>query len=66
MQRVAQVRLTHAPGLVLLTTTEVLLNEYGSLAPIWLRGITPHHKVALPDSEIRQGLSNVFLGKKGT
>ncbi len=66
VQRVAQARLGHTPGLVLWTTTEVLLNEYGSLAPIWLRGIAPHYQVALPGSELRQGLSDVFPGKNGT
>jgi hypothetical protein len=40
MQRVAhQTRLTSTPELVVWTTTEVLLNAYGSLAPIWLRGL---------------------------
>ena len=39
MQRVAQTRLTHVPGLVLWTTTEVLLNEYGPRGSIWLKNI---------------------------
>jgi hypothetical protein len=39
MQRVAQARLAHTPGVVLWTTTEVLLNEHGPLASIWLQGI---------------------------
>ncbi len=39
MLRVAQTRLTHVPGLVLWTTTEVLLNEYGPRGPIWLKNI---------------------------
>jgi len=34
MLRVAQKRLTHIHELVLWTTTEVLLNEYGPHAPI--------------------------------
>ena len=37
MQRVAQARLSSPPGLVMWTTTEVLLNEQGPLAPIWLQ-----------------------------
>ena len=37
MIRLAQTRLTHAPGLVLCTTTEVLLNEYSPRAGIWLQ-----------------------------
>ena len=39
MQRVAQARLIVPPGLVLWPNTEVLLNEYGSLAPIWLQSL---------------------------
>ena len=41
VQRVVRARLTHIPGLALWTTTVVLLNEYGPLAPIWLQGIQP-------------------------
>jgi len=37
MQRAGQASLTHTPGLVLWPTTEVLLNEYGPLAPVWVR-----------------------------
>ena len=37
MQRVAQARLTSTPGLVVWTTTRVLLDEQGPLAPIWLQ-----------------------------
>ena len=36
IQRVAKARLTSTPGVVLCTTIEVLLNELGPLAPIWL------------------------------
>ena len=39
MLRVAQARLASTPGLVLWTTTEVLLNEYGLLSPVWLQGM---------------------------
>jgi hypothetical protein len=41
MQRVAQARLSHIPGLVLRTTTEELLREQGLPVPIWLQGM-PH------------------------
>ena len=39
IQRVAQARLTSTPQLELWTTTEVLLNEHGPLALIWLQGM---------------------------
>ena len=39
MLRVAQARLASTPGLVVWTTTEVLLNEYGPLSPVWLQGM---------------------------
>lgn len=35
--RIARMRLTHIPELVLWTTTEVLLNEHGPIAGIWLQ-----------------------------
>jgi hypothetical protein len=36
----ARMILTHSPELVLWTTTEMLLNEYGLRAPIWLKHIS--------------------------
>src|SRR5260221_6797853 len=39
MQRVAQARLAHTPGLMLWTTTGVLLQGEGPAAPIWLRAV---------------------------
>ena len=56
MQRVAQARLAETSGLVLWTTTAVLLKEYGPLAPIWLRGYPPHSQVAHSGSSLRQSL----------
>ena len=50
MQRVAQVRLAHTPGLVLWTTTEVMLHEQGPLAPIWLQGIRQRSQAMWPGS----------------
>ncbi len=58
MQRVAQARLTHASGVVMWTTTEVLLSEHGPLAPIWLQGI------AQPAISFRRCLFDVIPGKK--
>jgi hypothetical protein len=56
MQRVAQDRLTRSPGVVLWTTTAVLLNVHEPLAPIWLRGIPPRSQVAQSDSSLRHCL----------
>jgi hypothetical protein len=56
MQRVAQGRLARSPGVVLWTTTLLLLKEQGPLAPIWLRGIPTHSQVAHSDSSLRQCL----------
>jgi hypothetical protein len=56
MQRVMQNRLAHTSGLVVWTTTEVLLNEYGPLAPIWVSGIQRDDQAGLPGSVHRYGL----------
>ena len=48
MHRVAQARLPSQPEVMVWTTTEVLLQEYGPLAPIWLPGIPQHREVAKP------------------
>ncbi len=41
MQRVAQASLTFTTGLVIWTTTAVLLHEHEPLAPIWSPGTSP-------------------------
>ena len=64
MQQVAQTRLTHLPGLVLWSTTEVLLNEYGPLAPVWLQRIPQRGQAAQLGNTLRQRLSDVISGKK--
>ncbi len=64
MQRMAQARLAHAPGLVLWTTTEVLLNEHGPLAPIWLQGIPWQSQAALSDGLLRHCLFDIRLTYK--
>jgi len=66
MQRVAQARLTPTPGVVLRTTTEVLLKELGPLAPIWLQGIPQRSKATCPDGSLRHCLFDVIAGKTGT
>jgi predicted transcriptional regulator len=65
MQRIAQDRLTRSPGVVLLTTTAVLLKDHGPLAPIWLHGIPQSSQVAQSGSSLRQCLFDVIPGKKG-
>jgi hypothetical protein len=55
MLSVAQTRLTHVPGLVLWTTTEVLLNMYGPLVPIWLKN-SPLHSHVEQLSNVRRQL----------
>jgi hypothetical protein len=39
LHRVAQAVLAQTPGLALWSTTEVLLHEYGTLAPVWLQSM---------------------------
>jgi predicted transcriptional regulator len=65
MQRVAEARLPHTPGVVVWTTTEVLLNEHGPLAPIWLQAIPQRRQAASSDGSLRQGIFDGKLGKKG-
>jgi hypothetical protein len=66
IQRVAQTRLTQTPGLVVWTTTAVLLHEYGPLAPIWLHALPQRNQVVRQDGSLRQCLSDVIGGKTGT
>jgi hypothetical protein len=54
MQRVAQARLAETSGLVVWTTTEVLLNKHGSIAPIRLPGMPQRSQTAQPGSSLRQ------------
>jgi hypothetical protein len=65
IQRVAQTRLTQTPGLVVWTTTAVLLHEYGPLAPIWLHALPQRSQAAKQDGSLRQSLSDVIGGKTG-
>ena len=64
MQRTAQARLIDALGLLLWTTTEVLLYEQGPLAPIWLQGIPQRYDVTQPGRLLRQRLFDGLLGSK--
>jgi hypothetical protein len=56
MLRVAQTRLVPIRGVELWTATEVLLDERGPLAPIWLQGIPQSFQVAQPEGSYRQCL----------
>jgi hypothetical protein len=66
MQRVALSRLAETAGLVLWTTTEVLLHELGPLASIWSLDIPQRSKAVCPDGSLRHCLFDVIAGKKGT
>ena len=66
MQRVTQTRLTSTPEVMVWTTTAVLLNAYGPLAPIWLHGLPQRSQEAWPDGSLRQALSDAMQGKTGT
>jgi hypothetical protein len=65
MQRVAQDMLTRSPGVVLWTTTAVLLKDRGSLTPIWMQGKPQSSQVAQSDSSLRQCLFDMFPAKNG-
>ncbi len=65
MQRVAQTRLVHASALMVWTTTEVLLNKQGPLAPVWLQSNPQSSQAAQSGSSLRQCLFDVIRGKKG-
>ena len=63
MLRVAQARLAPIRGFELWTATEVLMNEHGPLAPIWLQRIPQRSRVSQPKGSYRQCLFDEMLGK---
>ena len=65
MQRVAQARLMSPAGLVLWTTTRMLLNKQGPLAPIWLQSRPQSSQAAQSGSSLRQRFCDVIPGKQG-
>jgi hypothetical protein len=65
VHRVAHARLTQSAGLVVWTTTEVLLNEYGPLAPIWFPGLAQRGHAAKSGSILRQCLFDMLPAKNG-
>jgi hypothetical protein len=55
IMRMAQMGgLTHIPEMVLWTSTELLLNEYGPIAPNWLKHIPQDGQEGQPDGLRRQ------------
>jgi hypothetical protein len=56
MLRVAQARLAQAAGFGMWTATEVLLDERGPLAPIWLQGIPQRSQVSQLEGSYRHCL----------
>ena len=56
IQRVANYRLALSPGVVVWTTTAVLLKDHGPLAPIWLQSKPQSNQGAQSDSSLRQCL----------
>jgi hypothetical protein len=65
MQRVALATLSHSPGIELWTTTAVLLNEQGPLAPIWLQNNPQGSQPAQSGSSLRQYVFDVIRAKYG-
>jgi hypothetical protein len=65
MQRVTQARLAPTLGLMVCTTTEVLLNEHGPLAPIWLLCTAGRGKEGLIGSVHRYDLTQLMSHSKG-
>ena len=64
LAHVVRARSAQADGFVVWTTTEVLLNTYGPLAPIWLRTIPTLSQVEQPGIGQRQILFAVDLQHK--
>jgi hypothetical protein len=62
--RVAEARLAQAAGFEMWTTTEVLMNEHGPLAPIWLQAIPQRSQVTEQEGTHRQCLFDARLGKR--
>ena len=63
MQRVAKASLTSPSGAMMWTTTEVLLNEQGPLAPIWLQSRPQSSQAVQSGSAVGQCFFDVILGK---
>jgi hypothetical protein len=66
VQRVAQANLAHNLGMVVWTTTEVLLRDRGPLAPIWLFGMSASDQVASPSGSLRQLVFHLHTEEEAT
>ena len=66
LAHVVRTRLAQAPGLVLWTTTEVLLNEYGPLAPIWVKTIPTQSHIEQSSILLRQIIFDRVREKSAT
>ena len=66
VQRVAHVHLPPGTGLLVWTTTEVLLKERGPLAPIWSCGLLPSSYGVSSSAWRRQLLFHLHAEKEGT
>jgi hypothetical protein len=56
----------HVPGLVLYTTTEVLLKEYGPRAGIWLKHLSQHDHEGQAHGLLRQIIFGMIPEKMAT
>jgi hypothetical protein len=66
LAHVVRTRLAQAPGLVLWTTTEVLLYTYGPLAPIWLKNIPTRSQIEQPSNVLRQSIFDMVPQNLGS
>lgn len=66
IQRVAQAQLPGIFGLVLWTTTDVLLKEHGPLAPIWTTVMLASDQIASPSGSHKQLLFQMHTEKEVT
>jgi len=66
LRRVAQAKLMSDQGLVMWTITEVLLQEHGPDAPIWLTGMPQSSQATQPGGSLRQAWSDMLAGKSDT
>ncbi len=66
LQRAAQAGLARTSGVVVWTTTEVLLNEHGPLAAIWLRQRPARDQEGEWSRSLRQSLFDSVPENKGS
>jgi len=66
IQRAAQAGLAHTSGVVVWTTTEVLLNVHGLLAAIWMQHIPPRDQGGEWSRSLRQSLFDSVPENKGS